>query len=250
LLNATQYPAMVLNSYGAGHTALVGFDPSAFVDAQGAVDALANVIHYATSSIDVMLPGAIAEIRWTASNLIPPLVVEIKAHLVEGLTFISAPEGTILGEREAVWERNVFSEESVFSSLVKLPAVKGDYAVTTELFDKQSAPITLLNDNVFVISLVNNRDDLGMQLLNELNTLKVTAKNRARLQTAIMYVKKATGRVQQTRDDAGYSINDLLSAFELITQIDSVTPQMMASHGRLLGAYQLLWSSFSNKMIQ
>jgi hypothetical protein len=161
-----QLPAMVVSQYGDGRTALMAFDPSAFNDPQAGMTVLDNVLSYAESSSTDAFPGGIMQLTWTASALVAPIDVELKAHLPAGWSIVAAPGGTISSPTDAVWDQHVTSDSYVFSGLVKVPFTKGTSSVSAVLYQNQSGTLTQLAQNSFNLTLSVSRDDLGAQALN------------------------------------------------------------------------------------
>lgn len=244
LLPGKGYPAMIIHRYSNGSTALMGFDPARFSDAQGAVDVLAAVIRFATPASDIVLPGAVAGVRWTASKLVPPIDLRFLQSLPEGMRMVLARDGSITGDSEAVWERSATAERTEFEALVRLPMLKGNYSIAGQLYEKQAGSTTLLIESALPFALVQDRDDLGVQLMNALNTLSVPNNRRSQLQLAIALVQDAIIRPQLTRDDAAYSIGKLLEAMEALRKIEGLRSDIIEMLGALVGAYQTLWASY------
>jgi subtilase family serine protease/Tol biopolymer transport system component/flagellar hook assembly protein FlgD/fibronectin type 3 domain-containing protein len=236
-------PAMVLRRrLGGGRTALLTFDPSALADPQAGLDAVTNAIRYA-APVDQLLAGAVAEIRWTASQLTPPLSTVLHVQLPEGMAFVDVGQGVIVSARDAVWIRDVTANQTVFSAFVRLPALNGDYVVTAALSESRNGALTALAQNNLTVALDSDRDSQGATTLDLLNHLPVGAGYWTNLQQAIVDVQTAIVRPVQTREDVAYSIGKLVETTDLVAHLVGTTADAIAATGKLLGMYQTLLAS-------
>jgi hypothetical protein len=221
----------------------MAFDPSAFNDPQGGMTVLDNVLSYAESSSTDSFPGGITQLTWTASALVAPIDVELKAHLPTGWSFVAAPGGTISSPTDAVWDQHVTSDSYVFSGLVKVPFTKGTSSVSAVLYQNQSGTLTQLAQNSFNLTLSVSRDDLGAQALNLLNAMKVPHSQQGQLRQVISLVQSALNHSQNNANDALYSIRLLSQALEELAEIEPAPDATAVAVAKLLGAYETLWSS-------
>jgi hypothetical protein len=235
---------MVVSQYGDGRTALMAFDPSAFNDPQGGMTVLDNVLSYAESSSTDAFPGGIMQLTWTASALVAPIDVELKAHLPTGWSFVAAPGGTVSSPTDAVWDQHVTSDSYVFSGLVKVPFTKGTSSVSAVLYQNQSGTLTQLAQNSFNLTLSVSRDDLGAQALNLLNAMKVPHSQQGQLRQVISLVQSALNHSQNNANDALNSIRLLSQALEELAEIEPAPDATAVAVAKLLGAYESLWSSY------
>jgi hypothetical protein len=240
---ATQ-PAMVISQYGDGRTALVMFDPSTISNPQGAMDTVANVLHYAMPVTSASFPGGVVQVEWSASRLLAPLDVELNSQLAAELKFVDVFDGIITLPTTAVWSRHETADHDLFSALVKLPQTSGAFAIAAQLYDKQVGGSTLLAQSTISVTLEQNRDSLGATALAALRDLRVPKNQQAKLQQALDAVQAAITRPQTTKADASYSIDKLTLAFDKLLQIDAVPNAATVAVADLVGAYESLWASY------
>jgi hypothetical protein len=243
-LSPGQLPAMVISQYGDGRTALVAFDPSAFSDSQGAMTVLANVLSYAASTNTDAFPGGILQLQWNATQLSPPIALELQAQLPTGWSFVAAPAGTISSPTNAVWNQQVTTATATFSALAKLPLAKGTYAISAQLSQNQGGTLTQLAQTTFNVALTVSRDDLSGKALNLLTAMKVPHNQQNDLQQVIGLVQAASARSQNNANDALYSIAQLTLALDELSEIETAPDATAVALAQLLEAYETLWASY------
>lgn len=235
-------PAMVLSRYGYGNTVWLAFDPSLFVDPQGAIDTTANAIRYAQPAELPLLPGAVTELRWTANRIPAPLALRLVETLTPPTTFVLARDGTIDTPQEASWERLVEAATASFSALIRLSTEAGDYAATARLYEVQAGTPVELISRTLALSVVQ-RDALSADVMTALATLSVDSDDRDELNDAIDAVQDALGRQQGTLADAAYAIEKLVTAIEELDDMDADASAVIAKIGLLMAVYQAQWSA-------
>jgi hypothetical protein len=246
LLPGNDAPAAVLNNYGQGRVVWLAFDPSGMTDATAAQGIVLNAVnHVLPLPPPVLLPGGVAQVRWTASKIPPPMTLRLEESLAEGVSFLRLIDGELKTPQVGVFTRFVTSDNTSFDALIRLPLEKGDYPITGKLFGLEGDNAVLLQDKQITLTLSANRDDLGTELMGLLTTPKVmSGKDRKKVQEAAELVQKAIVRNQITRADAAYSIKRLVEAVDKLTKIHVDTQAIMTALGKVLGTYQLLWASY------
>lgn len=235
-------PAQVLNRHGNGNVALVTFDPSAFVDPQGAIDTLHNVLQYGVPLTTTLLPSSLTEIRWDASQLTPPLDVRFEAHLPVGMAFLDLNGGQIVSAQEAVWEQHLDVDRTTFSSLVRLSASTGTFDINSTLLQQQGADLSPIVSNMLTISVTVDRNQLGVQVMDTLTHLVVPMKEKSILADAIVNVQQALIRQQIVLDDIQFSIEELMHAEVLMASLAGDHTELLSKIGLLMTTYQLAWA--------
>jgi hypothetical protein len=243
LIPSDDHPAAVLNVYGDGRVALLAFDPAEMADIDAAQSVIRGAIRYSQPAEPALLPGGVTEVRWTASNMVPPLSLRIDAILGDGLSFLRALDGIIQRPQEATWSRRVNTTETAFIALVRLPQEKGDYQVSARLYEIEGGAETLLADKGLVVGLMADRNDLALAVMEALSNLVVLKEDQNKLRSVTDLVQDAIARPQDSRKDAAYAIEKLVGAVDKLTKMKSDQRQAVGKIGQLLATYQLLWRS-------
>ncbi|MBI3562427.1 MAG: PD40 domain-containing protein [Gammaproteobacteria bacterium] len=241
LIPDNAHPAMVLNRHGNGNVALVTFDPSAFVDPQGAIDTLHNIVMYAVPVTTTPLPSALTEIRWDTSKLNPPIDVRFEAHLPIGMSFLELDGGQILSAQEAIWDRHLDVDHTSFSALLRLPSAIGAYDVNATLSQQQGVDYSPLVSKTLTVNVTTNREQLGIAVMDTLNSLVVAPGEQKTLDNAIVNVQQALIRQQIITDDIKFSIEELMHAEILIASLAGDHTELLSKIGLLMTTYQLAW---------
>jgi hypothetical protein len=234
-------PALVLNSYGKGSVALVDFDPSAIADPQGAISTLHNILQFAVPVSTTLLPSAPTEIRWDASKLNPPLDVRFEEHLSPGMSFLELSGGQILSDKEAVWEQHLDINHTTFDALVRLPGSVGTFETSSTLLNKQGSNLSPIVSNKLTVSVTADRKQLGVQIMDTLNSLVVSTKEKKILVDTVNNVQEALIRPQAISDDILFSIDKLAHAEVLIASLAGDHTELLSKIGLLMTTYQLAW---------
>jgi hypothetical protein len=243
LIPGDDHPAAVLNIYGDGRVALLAFDPAEMVDIDAAQSVIRGAIRYSQPAEPALLPGGVAEVRWSAFNMLPPLSLRLDEILGEGLSFLRALDGIIQRPQEATWSRRVSTTEMAFIALVRLPQEKGDYQVSARLYEIEGGAETPLADKGLVVGLMADRNDLALAVMEALSKLVVLKEDQNKLRSVTDLVQDAIARPQDSRKDAAYAIEKLVGAVDKLTKMKSDQRQAVGKIGQLLATYQLLWRS-------
>lgn len=240
LLPADNAPAMVLNGYGEGTGALVAFDPAAMGDVDTAKAIVSRLIDRLRPSRSRLLPGGYARIDWVATEVDPPLDVQLDEHLASGMRFLDVGDGTPLSDRDAMWQRTIREPESdPFTALVKLGDTVGIYPVR--------ATVSLLIDGVpsypeeeyLTLEVSDDAASLRAAVLTRLESLAVAPQDERRLWNAIAGVRAALDENPDSRDGAARAIEHLLDAESELTAMSRPYRQVEAALGALLRTYQI-----------
>jgi len=234
-------PAVVINAYHNGKTALVGFDPSNLTDSEQAKRLLSNLFDFATPQTLVLLPGSVVDLQWSVSEVEPPLDVTLTQISDGRIGLLNAVDGEIVDEQTVSWQRVIESEQDVFNAIIRLPFEKGDFVVNADLA-KSGDVLTSLQVSELVISTDQDLDDLGAALLQTMQAVETQKKNDAsRIEEAIWLVQEATNTPRDTSEAVDSALDNLLSAYETVESTGLDLPDINAQIGLLYRIYQLEW---------
>ncbi|MEJ2065683.1 MAG: CARDB domain-containing protein, partial [Reinekea sp.] len=184
-------PALIINNYYAGKTALVGFNPSDLADADQARKLLYKLFAFAAPQAEELLPGSVIDLQWTVSEVDPPLDITLKQFSYQGIGLLHAYDGDITDTQTMLWQRHIEDEQDVFSAVIRLPFDKGEFPINADLM-KNDSVLSSLQQSELLITTDQNRHDLAAALLVEMQSIELSKrKDTYRLNKAISLVHTA-----------------------------------------------------------
>jgi hypothetical protein len=237
-----EYPAMVLNSVGTGNSILVNFDPSDITEEAEAEVVMTNILAYATSSRTQQIAGEYGNLTWLASELDAPLSVELAEELSVDVSFVEVFDGTITSPNTAFWVRDVAETEEAFTAIVKLPAEKGTYQSSVDLYEILDSGKNLLLEDSLDIEIAYDRGDISVDLMSALSSLDLPdVHDRVKRDIALDAVQRALAIEIRNRRDVEFVLRHLLHAYGILEHIKEPIPEVLSDTGLLIRAYQLEW---------
>lgn len=235
------FPALVINAYGRGKVAWLAFNPADLKDSEGAKGVISKTVKFGRAASASTSSGSVVEVRWTASNLNPPLEVEFNESLPPGMEFVYTWGGTIASPTEATWMRSVNGTASEFRALVRLPRDAGDYVINGSISRIEAGVKFLMREKDLPVKVTEQQSDFATSAMDALINLNVAPKDRKRAQKAIEYVQQAIIAPQTSRAEIEAAIRFLAKAIESVDDMSASWPEAIGAIGMLLKSYQATW---------
>jgi hypothetical protein len=244
--SAGNSPAIVLNQYGLGRSALFAFDlvGTLMAHKSGADDALmqAGFGWLLPPLPAVSSPGEYVVVRTRVANLALPVDVRVTLNAPTGATVLStAPAAVPDANKRPVWSFNLASgaAKELFAG-VRLPAASGKYVTSATVQTIRNKVVTTYG-TFDVAAAVEGAEVVGPRVIAALKALKVSSKERRDLDHAVSSIHVALSKLASNRYDS--AIEELLDAANHLADITSVNATAYrAQIGHMLKEAQARWA--------
>ena len=237
-------PAMSLNSYGKGDTALVPFNPTAIVDHDHAETLIQKLTFYATPDTTTLIPGARIALKWKAKELPGLSLFRLEQELAQELSFVKAIDGELVSANDATWNITTTEPSTVdINAIIQLPDEAGDYESYAELFQDNQASTATLASETFVVTLNQSVVDREVNLVNTISAIEATGWRRYVRNHALYFAEHAVTIPLDNYWEAEWAIFKLSIVVHDLKLLGETEALIMASE--LLRSYQSRWSEFN-----
>ncbi|GAB2191576.1 hypothetical protein MAH1_31840 [Sessilibacter sp. MAH1] len=230
--------ALVINRYGKGDVAVLGFNPAGINDAEAGKVIANNLIEFVRPDQPIILPGGLIELNWIVEGLQPPVNIYFEQTLEPGLIYDTVIDGNLISDRAAIWNTTLSEASNLeFNALINLPDEPGNFEVNSDLIINGS----LTTSNIFIIESPLAVEDIELGLESNLeNALQNAVWNKKGLyKLALNYVQQAIVIDKSNRKNIDKAINDLLLATFKLKLLEE--DQLISEIGQLLKIYQRQW---------
>lgn len=233
-------PALVINTYRSGKTALLGFDPAGLDDTEQAKTLLSDLFNFAAPQSLATFPGSVVDLQWTVSQAEPPLDVNLTQISDPQIGLLNVLDGEIVDAQTAVWQRIIEAEQDVFDAVIRLPFEKGDFSISADLSANVDGNLTSLQVAELLVSTERDLDDLGAALLTTMAAVEVDRRWEARLlRLATWLVRLALESPRDSRYAVDAALWYLTHAYKLVGQIRPGLFEVQSEIGLVYRLYQL-----------
>ncbi len=244
--NPGNHVAIVLNDFAQGRFAQVNFDLAGLTNTQAAKDIFASLITH-IAPIDMhYYPGGVAKIVWIADNLPLGINALFNETLADtSMLFIDAYSGIISADKlEESWDRLISAKGPIaFNSLVRLPVIKGDYAINGKLSKLDNSFEYLLQEGQFNFSVNTDLQYYSSAVVSSLQGLSLSDDDDSLRYYVINLINYATNIQPSSLNNINYSMSYLRYAYHYMLQMDAHVPQIESQLGRLIRMYQIYWDA-------
>ncbi len=236
------YPALILNKFGQGEVVTFNFEVDKLEDMQQSIDLLSNVLAYSGNSDQLLLPGTLARIRWTASEMTPPIDISLEQSIDPLMSTVFAWDGVIQNLQDVLWELTLETDTHDFDSLIKLPLQAGDYSIDAQLFEKTELTTRSLASDQLSVSTTQSETSLIINVETELLKLETNFFNYYLLNWALYHLDNAIACDHTTKAGLEYAMEQIKWAMLAVRELDK--QQLVVTQlGYLLVVYQAKWSA-------
>jgi|GEM_PF-1227674 len=237
-------PGVIFNQYAEGKVALVPFNPAGLPeDVMKAF--IGEAVEYTMPAKASLVPGGIAESKWTISEASPPTRLALEVDLVgDGLWTDLGDSGEISGET-ARWLRYLEdSSQTHFSGFVGLTGDAVKYQLNGRAIAGSDFSLPPSDTAGLEFEVHESSAELGDGLIHYLETLDVHGFKRFFRNVAIAKVKMALSIELREKSDAERAIHWLLGAIAIADILES--EELDRRLGELLKVYQAAWARLPN----
>ena len=243
-------PALVINTYRGGKTALLGIDPSDLEDTDQARTLLTNLFGFVTPQASSLYPGSVVDLQWSVSEAQPPLEVSLTQYSEPGVELLSVVDGDIVDSQTALWERSLDKTTAEFNALIRLPFEKSDLTINADLAENLGGVLNSLQVTELLISVDRDINDQAAEVLATMQAIDTVFRSDAHLLFhAIELVEVAVG-IPPTNSYALVSIFwHLQAAYYNLDVMHVDAGEAQAQLGSLYRLYQLEAYRLNNPLI-
>ncbi|MGL6161370.1 CARDB domain-containing protein [Microbulbifer sp.] len=237
-------PGVIFNQYAEGKVALVPFNPAALPeDVMKAF--IGEAVEYTMPAKASLVPGGIAESKWTLSEVSPPMHLALEVDLVgDGLWTDIGNDGEIFGET-ARWLRYLEdSSQTHFSGFVGLTSDAGKYQLNGRAIAGSDFSLPPSDTAGLEFEVYQSSAELGNALIHYLEALDVRGFQHFFRNIAIAKVKMALSVELREKSDAERAMHWLLGAIAIADILES--EELDRRIGELLKVYQAAWARLPN----
>ncbi len=239
-------PAIVMNDYGRGRAVLFTFNPVDIDNSQEITGIFKNALGYVNPDVSEFFPLDTAGVDITVAARYADFDVRVVERLADELSIVGVSGNPAIDGSTITWEEHLNGDTSMtFSYLLRLTASPSIYTLTTDVYYLADGGYLLYETEDLTITVNQETKELTTDIIEALNALDVSGRDRARIRKAVNLLDKVLNRSVNDSAGAERNIKDILQVIKFLRKVGSVdVSDIRVETDRLLRILEVKWSLF------